>query len=108
MYQKLDLPAKLSSNENLKSRPPSLLNALTEIPRTLLDIGALCLSAPFLASMPRGDGHPVMVLPGFMASDQSTAVLTSNQNVMDNFKSTTVLTQLPTHRIIAELLQIAS
>lgn len=75
MYQKLDLPAKLSSNENLKSRPPSLLNALTEIPRTLLDIGALCLSAPFLASMPRGDGHPVMVLPGFMASDQSTAVL---------------------------------
>ena len=25
--------------------------------------------------MPRGDGHPVMVLPGFMASDQSTAVL---------------------------------
>ena len=75
MYQKLDLPAKLSSNENLKSRPPSLLNALTEIPRTLLDIGALCLSAPFLASMPRGDGHPVMVLPGFMASDQSTALL---------------------------------
>ena len=75
MYQKLDLPAKLSSNENLKSRPPSLLNALTEIPRTLLDIGALCLSAPFLATMPRGDGHPVMVLPGFMASDQSTAVL---------------------------------
>ena len=75
MYQKLDLPAKLSSNENLKSRPPSLLNALTEIPRTLLDIGALCLSAPFLATMPRGDGHPVMVLPGFLASDQSTAVL---------------------------------
>ena len=75
MYQKLDLPAKLSSNENLKSRPPSLLNALTEIPRTLLDIGALCLGAPFLATMPRGDGHPVMVLPGFMASDQSTAVL---------------------------------
>lgn len=75
MYQKLDLPAKLSSNENLKSRPPSLLNALTEIPRTLLDMGALCLSAPFLASMPRGDGHPVMVLPGFMASDQSTALL---------------------------------
>ena len=75
MYQKLDLPAKLSSNENLKSRPPSLLNALTEIPRTLLDIGALCLSAPFLASMPRGDCHPVMVLPGFMASDQSTALL---------------------------------
>ncbi len=75
MYENLDLPEKLSSNERLKARPPSLLNALTEFPRTLIDMGALCLSMPLLASMPRGDGHPVMVLPGFMASDQSTAFL---------------------------------
>jgi len=75
LYQKLDLPEALSRDEQLKARSPSLLNVLTEIPRTLLDMGALCLSSPLLASMPRGDGHPVMVLPGFMAGDQSTALL---------------------------------
>ncbi|MFT4712249.1 MAG: pimeloyl-ACP methyl ester carboxylesterase [Candidatus Azotimanducaceae bacterium] len=75
MYEKLDLPEDRSFEEMRKARPPSLLNALTELPRTLLDISALCLSMPLLANMPRGDGHPVMVLPGFMASDSSTAVL---------------------------------
>ena len=30
---------------------------------------------PFLRSMPRGDGHPVYLLPGFMADSQSTAML---------------------------------
>jgi pimeloyl-ACP methyl ester carboxylesterase len=75
LYEKLDLPKDRSSEEMRKARPPSLLNALTELPRTLLDISALCLSLPLLANMPRGDGHPVMVLPGFMASDSSTALL---------------------------------
>ena len=32
---------------------------------------------PFLRSMPRGDGHPVYLLPGFMADSQSTAMLRS-------------------------------
>jgi pimeloyl-ACP methyl ester carboxylesterase len=30
---------------------------------------------PFLRNMPRGDGHPVYLLPGFMADSQSMAVL---------------------------------
>lgn len=75
MYEKLDLLVDRSWEDTRKSRPPSLLNALTELPRTLMDISALCVSMPLLANMPRGDGHPVMVLPGFMASDSSTAVL---------------------------------
>lgn len=38
-------------------------------------MAALPLASPLLYSAPRGDGHPVMVLPGFMASDRSTHIL---------------------------------
>lgn len=58
-----------------QSRPPSFLNALTEIPRTLFEMNALLLAMPLLSLLPRGDQHTVMVLPGFMAGDESTAVL---------------------------------
>ena len=32
-------------------------------------------SLPFLAALPRGDGHPIVVLPGFTANDSSTETL---------------------------------
>ena len=48
---------------------------LTEPARGLADLAALPLAAPWLASAPGGDGHGVLVLPGFMASDQSTVPL---------------------------------
>src|SRR6266436_4679780 len=48
---------------------------LTEPARTLADLVTLPLAAPWLAFAPRGDGHGVLVLPGFLASDSSTAVL---------------------------------
>lgn len=56
-------------------RPPSALLALTELPRALAEFSTLGIAAPFLANAPRGDGHPVMVLPGFVTSDISTTVL---------------------------------
>jgi pimeloyl-ACP methyl ester carboxylesterase len=56
-------------------RPPSKLLALTEFPRALFDLGAYRLATSWLASAPRGDGHPVLVLPGFAADDRSTARL---------------------------------
>lgn len=56
-------------------RPPSHLLALTELPRALAEFGALPLAAPLLATAPRGDGHPVLVLPGFVTTDASTTVL---------------------------------
>lgn len=56
-------------------RPPSPLLALTELPRALAEFGSLGPAAPLLALAPRGDGHPVMVLPGFVTSDISTTVL---------------------------------
>lgn len=43
--------------------------------RALLELAALLPAYPFLRRAPAGDGHPVMVLPGFMASDFSTRTL---------------------------------
>lgn len=57
-------------------RPPSALLALTELPRALVELGSLAtLAGPLYATVPRGDGHPVLVLPGFLTSDVSTVVL---------------------------------
>ena len=56
-------------------RPPSALLALTELPRAIAELTSLPFAAPMLATAPRGDGHPVLVLPGFVAGDASTAIL---------------------------------
>lgn len=56
------------------ARPPSPLLLLLE-GRALAEYGQLLLSWPRLASLPRGDGHCVMVLPGFGGSDLSTRPL---------------------------------
>ncbi len=54
--------------------PRALLGAL-ELPRTMLEMGSLAASAAYLQFVERGDGHPVIVLPGFTAGDQSTRLL---------------------------------
>jgi pimeloyl-ACP methyl ester carboxylesterase len=56
------------------ARPPSRLLAFAE-PRALLELAAFYAVRPYLANLPKGDGHPVLVLPGFLASDTSTAPL---------------------------------
>jgi pimeloyl-ACP methyl ester carboxylesterase len=43
--------------------------------RALLELAALLTTYPLLRRAPRGDGHPVIVFPGLMASDFSTRVL---------------------------------
>jgi hypothetical protein len=48
---------------------------LTEPARGLADLATLTLAAPWLSVAPRGDSHGVLVLPGLLASDASTAVL---------------------------------
>jgi pimeloyl-ACP methyl ester carboxylesterase len=45
------------------------------VPRTVIAASLLLPSLPFLQLAPRGDGHPVLVLPGFTASDVSTRVI---------------------------------
>ncbi len=48
--------------------------------RALFELGAYAASAPLFKRMPRGDGHPVLVLPGLGASDSSTKPLRSFLN----------------------------
>jgi pimeloyl-ACP methyl ester carboxylesterase len=54
--------------------PPAFLY-LTEPARGLAGLASLPLAAGWLASAPRGDGHGVLVVPGLLASDMSTALL---------------------------------
>jgi pimeloyl-ACP methyl ester carboxylesterase len=56
-------------------RLPSRAALLTEPPRAGLDAAALVAASPLLATARRGDGHPVLVLPGLMAGDPATMVL---------------------------------
>jgi pimeloyl-ACP methyl ester carboxylesterase len=46
-----------------------------EGPRALAELAGLIPAAPLLLNSPRGDSHHVLVMPGFGASDLSTAVL---------------------------------
>ena len=52
-------------------RPAPAISELLAIP----EFGAFVLSAPWLATAPRGIGRRVLVLPGFTAGDVSTAPL---------------------------------
>jgi pimeloyl-ACP methyl ester carboxylesterase len=49
--------------------------AVTEPARTLVSLGAFAAGLPLSGLAPRGEPHPVLVLPGLMASDLSTRVL---------------------------------
>ena len=49
--------------------PPPAWLALTEAQRVVLEALSLTAVRRLLAELPRGDGHPVMVLPGFLGSD---------------------------------------
>ncbi len=51
--------------------------SLAELPRAGIELSALLSIAPFLVNADRGDGHPVVVLPGFLADDNSTWILRS-------------------------------
>ena len=57
------------------NRRPSNYLAMLEMPRALLEFASLIPSTPALHSIPSGDGHPVLVLPGFLGSDSHTSVL---------------------------------
>jgi pimeloyl-ACP methyl ester carboxylesterase len=55
---------------------PSDVLWATDLGRAFGEYGLLSLSlGPLLLAAPRGDGHPVLVLPGLLASDTSTLTL---------------------------------
>jgi pimeloyl-ACP methyl ester carboxylesterase len=55
--------------------PPSAWLALTEPQRVVLEAISLATLRRLLDRLPGGDGHPVMVLPGFLGSDAYNATL---------------------------------
>jgi pimeloyl-ACP methyl ester carboxylesterase len=53
-------------------RAPGLFWMLAEA-RCLLELNSSLMLSPLLMRAPKGDGHPVLALPGFLASDLSMA-----------------------------------
>ncbi len=59
----------------LSPRPPLIRHSVTELSRVFLEMGGSAMLQPWSRLLPRGDGHSVVVLPGFMTSDAFTAGL---------------------------------
>jgi pimeloyl-ACP methyl ester carboxylesterase len=62
------------SHSGQRLKPPSKLLLLAEI-RAVGELALGVASLPVLSTAPRGDGHTVLVLPGFLTSDKSTEFL---------------------------------
>ncbi len=56
-------------------KAPSKLLLFTEGGRAAIELGLYAATNRILKNAPKGDGHPVVVLPGFMTSDRSTILL---------------------------------
>lgn len=56
-------------------KKPSFFWLITEIGRAVTEMGISIPFRSFYGNTAEGDGHPVLVLPGFMASDVSTKPL---------------------------------
>jgi pimeloyl-ACP methyl ester carboxylesterase len=69
------MTATTQSRSHNRAHPPSALLALTEPHRAMGEFAAFLALRPMMSLLPRGDGHGVLVLPGFMASDSSTVPL---------------------------------
>jgi pimeloyl-ACP methyl ester carboxylesterase len=55
--------------------PPRVSHSLMEMGRIFLEASSGYMLKPLLKTMPSGDGHAVMTLPGFMGADGSMASL---------------------------------
>lgn len=56
-------------------KAPSKLAMAAELPRAAWTLGTLAFARPMLMEAPRGDGRPVLLLPGLFTSDASNLVL---------------------------------
>lgn len=56
-------------------RPPRLRHSVGELGRVALEAGTSALCRGIFKTLPDGDGHTVMTIPGFMGADGSTAML---------------------------------
>lgn len=60
---------------NAAIAPPAIGLAVTELHRALLELSSLGLSRPLLNRLTPGDGHGVLLLPGFLGDDGYNASL---------------------------------
>lgn len=67
--------AENGSLPDIVREPPSNFWLAAEAPRVVAEGAALVGLWPLMRRLPRGDGHTVLVLPGFGADDMSTAPL---------------------------------
>ena len=56
-------------------RPPRLRDSMLELSKFIAEFSTGTLLGPLLKTLPRGDGHTIMTLPGFMGADGSTSRL---------------------------------
>ena len=56
-------------------RPPRLRHSIGELGRVAFEAGTSILCKRLFRTLPRGDGHSIMTIPGFMGADGSTALL---------------------------------
>jgi pimeloyl-ACP methyl ester carboxylesterase len=56
-------------------RPPRLRHSVMELGRVILEMGSTAMLGPLLKTLPDGDGHTIMTLPGFMGADGSMSQL---------------------------------
>ncbi|MEH6585104.1 MAG: alpha/beta hydrolase [Halioglobus sp.] len=56
-------------------RPPKLRHSISELGRVALEAGTSLLCKGLFKTLPEGDGHTVMTIPGFMGADGSTSML---------------------------------
>jgi len=61
--------------QSQKIKRPSIFWLATEVGRAITELGISTPYRKFLHRQYQGDGHPVLVLPGFMATDRSTKLL---------------------------------
>jgi pimeloyl-ACP methyl ester carboxylesterase len=59
----------------MQARPPALGYAIAELPRALFELVCLLPAHLFLKHAPRGDGHPVITLPGYRSDDTAMLAL---------------------------------
>lgn len=57
-----------------KNSTPALWHSITEGGRTIAEAVTLSTLWPYLNTTAKGDGHPVLMLPGFLGGDASTTV----------------------------------
>jgi dienelactone hydrolase len=66
---------KSKQRSTVDPRPPRLRHSMLEFSRVLMEMSSTAMLGPLLRTLPRGDGHSIMTIPGFMGADGSTAQL---------------------------------